>query len=1308
MVPPRRATLWRAIALIAALLLIPQTIWAVTPPPFEFTGPDVPKVQPGTVFPKLDEEQEEQLLERDFAILSKKLAGDRPLTIADASKFRAQAVHQANVIRKEGVPTAGPDTFQGTWGNIGPNPIGEIERSTNSLVTMNGRIGALAFRPSTGEFILGGAQGGIWTFDGAWHNHTDNLPSLAIGALAVAPSNDAIIYAGTGEGALSGDSYFGNGVLKSTDGGQTWSHVSGDYFVGVSMSRILVDPNDANHLYAAVLRGRGGARRTSPALHSKFGIWESTNGAATWTLLKEAPKNTNGATDLEMDPINTNVMYTSFWGDRVYKSTDGGHTWAPRMNGLPNQFNAENLTRFSIGLSHPEGQSAVLYVGTDFIDADGHYQQSRLFRSDDNAGTWHELPVTSASGDPDDRVLDYCGQQCFYDNVIEPDPSNPDIVYAAGQFGYDLTPPSGGLFRSDDGGQTWKNLGWALHPDYHAFAFNPDNPDEVLVGSDGGVWWSGDRGGRLPGAEDEDDLSAADWVSVNPGLTLAQFSSIAVNPSFFIEGQPARERVWGGTQDNGTMRKSTASQTWFDMTSGDGGQVLVDPTDWHYVYGTFFGIQPYRMTDGGNAFFTRQLIRTGINLNDRSDFYLPWVLNKDNPDQLFLGTQRLYRTDNAKAPQAVDVTWHPMSPDLTSGCTGEAPNGARNCSISAIGIGGGDAVYTGALDGYVYVSTNAQVSDSPNWTRLDQNGLPKRPVASIAVDRSNYRIAYIGYNGFNAATPGRPGHVFKTTDGGKTFTNISAGLPDSPVNSVTLDPSYANTLYVATDVGPFVTYDGGVHWSALGTGFPVVSVWQMDLDTGAPAGENGVAPRTLLAGTHGRGAFRMTEDTFVPAFEVTKVDAGIPVGPSKNLDYTITVKNIGNADATGVSVTDPLPANTSFVSADNGGSASGGKVHWNGLSVAAGASLHLHLRVSIASALKKQIGSIVNDGIVVSTSGGIGTTGSPVTTPIAPPYALSLTPASQSEQDRPGSTIDYPMHVKNLGFNDDSYDVTATGSFPSALFQADCSTPLGGTVGPLTPGQTADFCVAVTIPGDATNNQKDDTTVTATSVGDPSVSASATITSTAAAASTLLVDEDGDAPDVQSLYADALTAANIEFNTVDLRAHPSLPSEFLNSFTNVVWFTGNSYPGPITPYEPQLSSFLDNGGRLFMSGQDILDQEAGTTAFVHDYLHIDWDGSEDQNDKGTDVVNGVAGNPVTDGIGEVTLDHEVLGAEFEDQITPIDPAASAFTDETDATDGLTVDTGTYRVVFIAFPFEAYGDAAAKTDLMTRVFSFFGS
>ena len=162
----------------------------------------------------------------------------------------------------------------------------------------------------------------------------DDQDTLTVGALAVAPSNDSVIYAGTGEGALSGDSMFGDGILKSTNGGANWTHVSGDYFVGVSVSRLVVDPANPNHLYAAILRGRGGARRVSPPVHSRFGIWESTDGGVTWSLLKEVPE-ANGATDLEMDPLNPSILYASFWGDAIYKSTDGGHTWAPIMNGLP-------------------------------------------------------------------------------------------------------------------------------------------------------------------------------------------------------------------------------------------------------------------------------------------------------------------------------------------------------------------------------------------------------------------------------------------------------------------------------------------------------------------------------------------------------------------------------------------------------------------------------------------------------------------------------------------------------------------------------------------------------------------------------------------------------------------------------------------------------------------------------------------------------------------------------------------------------------------------------------------------------------
>ena len=158
---------------------------------------------------------------------------------------------------------------------------------------------------------------------------------------------------------------------------------------------------------------------------------------------------------------------------------------------------------------------------------------------------------------------------------------------------------------------------------------------------------------------------------------------------------------------------------------------------------------------------------------------------------------------------------------------------------------------------------------------------------------------------------------------------------------------------------------------------------------------------------------------------------------------------------------------------------------------------------------------------------------------------------------------------------------------------------------------------------------------------------------------TLLVDNDNNAPDVQAVYATALTAAGVPFDTWDLGTEPVLPSGYLQAHANVVWFTGNSYPAPLGPYETELTAFLDGGGHLFMSGQDILDQGAGTTAFVHDYLHIQWDGTEAQNDKGTGHVTSVAGNPVTDGIGTVPLDHSVLGAEFEDRITPINGALPA-------------------------------------------------
>jgi uncharacterized repeat protein (TIGR01451 family) len=1273
---------------------------------------DDPILLPGAQPPPFDELTEELLQQRDIAFISRRTAGDNALSNQQAGAMRAAAAHTAADLRKNGAPAAGPATFTTAWAALGPNPIVQQTRGSGNFTAMSGRIGALAIRPSNGQFILGAAQGGIWLYDaatGTWSPKTDNLPSLSTGALAIAPSDDRIIYAGTGEGALSGDSYFGNGILKSTDGGTNWTHVSGDFFEAVSISRLVVDPTNADHLYASVLRGRGGARRTTPAVHSRFGIWESTDGAVSWTLLKEAKSEFNGATDLELDPQNSQTLYASFWGDAIYKSTNGGASWSTAMNGLPVADYAGAQTRFSIAISHPAGAAAAtLYAGFDWADAAGDHP-SRVFKSTDGAASWSILPP----GTTPDKVEDYCGGQCFYDNVIEVDPTNPNVVFAAGQFDYGIG--SGGIFRSDDGGQTWKNLGWDQHPDFHALAFDPTNTARILSGSDGGVWFSANRGGR-PNASDP--LSAVDWQNLNGttlGLTathvtnlrISQFTSIATVPT--IPG-----RFWGGTQDNGTLRKSTSTapnqgERWFDVASGDGGQVLVDPTADScllgpscYVYGTYFGITPYRYTDGGN-FFTNQYIRTGINLADRSDFYIPFVMNKANTNQLFLGTYRLYRTDNARAGSAGDVTWKIISPDLTSGCAGTAPNGARNCTISAIGVGGGQAVYTGSLDGLVYISTDAQVNSTPSWTRLDNGKLPGRPVTQFAVDPSNYRIAYASYAGFNAASPARPGHVFKTTDGGQSWTNISGNLPDSPVNSVILDPSYANTLYVGTDVGPFATFDGGVHWSALGTSFPIVSIWQLDLDP---------SHRLMAAGTHGRGAFSIQDSATVPALVLSKVDAGNPVGPSSNVTYTLTVKNIGNAAATNVTITDPVPANTTFVSADNGGTLSGGTVTWSGKTIAAGDSLSVHFTVSIADAIKNKVKSIVNDGVKVTSAQGPYTTGSPFITPIAPPYAVTIAPATQTDGGKVGTSVPYHVTVSNRGFNADSYTLSATNAWTTTFFDSTCTTTTT-TTGSVSAGGSVDICVKVAVPTGAANGASNSGTVTATSVGSPGVSASATIVTIAVAAdvNTLLVDNDGNGPNVQSYYTAALNTNGVKFSVWDLSTDANLPQNYMKAFKTIVWFTGNSYPGPILPYEAKLKAYLDNGGQLFINGQDLLDQAAGTTAFVHDYLHVTWDGTESQNDKATTQVHGVATSPVTGtaqppAIGAVTLNHAVLGgAAFEDRITPNGGALVAFTDDSGAADALSY-SGTYKVVFLAFPFEAYGVAADQSDLLKRVISFF--
>ncbi|MEO7059957.1 MAG: hypothetical protein ABI083_09575 [Lapillicoccus sp.] len=473
---------------------------------------------------------------------------------------------------------------------------------------------------------------------------------------------------------------------------------------------------------------------------------------------------------------------------------------------------------------------------------------------------------------------------------------------------------------------------------------------------------------------------------------------------------------------------------------------------------------------------------------------------------------------------------------------------------------------------------------------------------------------------------------------------------------------------------------------------PSVATWQLDYDA-----TNGI----LLAGTHGRGAYTLQNRDASPALVVSSADGGTPVGPGSSIAYTVTVKNIGNADATGVSIRDELPAGTFFQGANRGGSLRGSTVTWTGLRVPAGGSTQVTFRVLVKPAATRE--AIVNDGIVVTSAQGVRTTGSPHTTAISPAHALIVTPQQQSGGAKVGTSVSYLTTVENRGYQADAFRLTSSSTWPATTYDATCTTPSTTTAG-VAPGGSVTVCVKVAIPASASDDQRSSATLTVTSAATPSVTGSVALTSIAVASDTVLVDGDGNAPDVAARYQAAIGARPHGY--WDLAADPNLPQSYLTAHTNVIWWTGNSFPAPVTPYEAELKALLDGGGRLMLSGQDILDQAAGTTAFVHDYLHIAWDGSETQNDKPTASVTGVTGNPVTSGLSGA-IDHTVLSADFEDRVTPIAPAAAAFTDDSGASDALTVATGGYKVFFLAFPVEAYGTDSQRATLVGSALTWFG-
>jgi uncharacterized protein (TIGR03437 family) len=772
------------------------------------------------------------------------------------------------------------------WRPLGPQPIangntGAVQRP------VSGRVSALALDPGydgagNRTVYAGAAQGGLWRSrdNGAtWTPLIDDQPSLAIGSLAIDPSNSNIIYVGTGEGNNSGDSYYGVGLLKSVDGGATWMSITGPVstidppspaFLNSSVSAIQIDPANPQTIYictkSAATYGASGGSGAAPL--GQRGVWKSTNSGATWRNLDPANGNFN-ANDLALDPQNPNRVFAGIQAQGIFRSDSGGEpgTWRKLAGGLP----TTGLGRiaFALGPPLPPATNATLYAA---IAASSGSALAGLFRSTDNGDNWTKL------NDPPSVA------QTFYNLTLAVDPVDANIVY------FGLV----NFYRSADGGQTWvsqmagnNNGESGLHVDQHALAIYPGNRNILFIGNDGGMWRS-----------DSAIASPMGWQNLNQTLNTVQFQSVAAHPvdiNFLL----------GGTQDNGTNR-FTGNPAWTRVAGGDGGFALIDQSNPSTVYHSFqnssgnFG--PRVSFNGGDTWIERGCRNCAaapgrMNPTDRVGFYAPMALHTGFTEPpgnvIYWGTHRLYRsTDTGQTWIGLGPSADGFGQDLTNG-TGRLSTIAAHPRLDNNASPPGEIVWVGTSNGLVQVTTNAGALASAVFTNVVKAPLPNRFVTDIAPDPDNPQRAYVVYSGFNVSTPNAPGHVFVTENLGGSWRDISGNLPDMPVTSIALDPYRANTIYIGADLGVFQTTDGGATWTRLGNGMPRVATFMLRYHA---------ATRSLIAATHGRGMFRLPL-----AAAVTTVSAASFNAAALAVEGIVSAFGSGLAVTTASAASLPLP-----------------------------------------------------------------------------------------------------------------------------------------------------------------------------------------------------------------------------------------------------------------------------------------------------------------------------------------------------------------------------------------------------------------
>jgi photosystem II stability/assembly factor-like uncharacterized protein len=697
---------------------------------------------------------------------------------------------------KEALLAAVPPEAVVVWSSLGPTgiPQGQTYGSgPGAMPTVAGRVAAIAVDPEdSGHVLVGAAAGGVWqTLDGGltWTPQTDGQPTLSIGALAFDPSRPSTVYAGTGEGNSAGYRKLGQGILVSSDGGSNWKAVARDRFAGLGFYRLVVDPRDRRRLFAAT--------SGEAAVSVDHGTtWSELHAGMTWDV------------SLAYHDEELEVLLTAPEG--LFAARGDGDPARVDLPGLPP---ALDKSTERMAVSHAPSDSGQAFV---FAAAQGR------------AHLWHRAAVdqpfvsVALPSFPNPRtrkdVLDV--GQASYDWCLAVPPGSDGIVYL-GAIELVKGERAGDGLESFQGGwpavPTWSNIssrqliGDSIHPDQHAIAFDPRDPNVIYAGNDGGIFRSPDAGNS--------------WQSLNAGLAISEVE-------YLTQRSDDPNWILAGLQDNGTIRRQ-GDQDWAQVAGGDGGDCGTNMANPDVCYHSFYDMQLERSSRRG----------------DRGSWttVTPPNSGRDQFRQLFYPPLEVNARVVVKAGEVVCLS----SDSGTTWTKVALPPVAEGPSVaSALAIPTTDRVLVATVRGDVFrIDRHPDHPDwTPNPTKLTRPhkgwvsdllvglGIPQRYWATF----SNVVVA--GNN------PAR-GAVFRSDDDGDTWIDVTANLPSIAVNAIVTDPSDPDRVWVACDVGVFESRDAGGTWSVFGTGLPNVLATDLRFFE---------ADRLLRVGTRSRGVWEAT------------------------------------------------------------------------------------------------------------------------------------------------------------------------------------------------------------------------------------------------------------------------------------------------------------------------------------------------------------------------------------------------------------------------------------------------------------------